>query len=151
MILTFITAVRFWLQCYHFEKRHQAPIWALLSFCSTEHILETRQKSWVSLLVLHVFCIETFMSNNPLPRIHTHTQIQKGAENKYEHSVEMKLVYVAHVFMQVQGCLLLCLWCSVETLEYWQVAEEMEEPGGRLYTNDKKNNMTHPCKYSSQD
>lgn len=63
----------------------------------------------------------------------------------------MKLVYVAHVFMQVQGCLLLCLWCRVETLEYWQVAEEMEEPGGRLYTNDKKNNMTHPCKYSSQD
>lgn len=46
---------------------------------------ETRQKLCVSLLVFHVFCIETFMSNNPLPHIHTHThkfkKVQKISTN----------------------------------------------------------------------
>lgn len=78
------------MQCYRCERRHLAPIWALLSPCNAKHILESKQKKWHSSLLVfaHLLCIEICQNN---PRAHESTQYLKKKKigNEYEHSFKL--------------------------------------------------------------
>lgn len=59
-------------------KRHLAPIWALLSFCSTKHILKSKQKWHSTFACFCTSALQINLSTHPLLHTKVHS-IQRGA------------------------------------------------------------------------
>lgn len=145
----------------HREERQLAPIWALLSSLNTKHILKSKQKknATASLFVFaQLLCIEICQSS-PLQHatqartlITSHT-FQKETENYYEHSIRLSwtgwccsLVLCAskNIYCRVSSVML-----KLQETGRWQWNWNGFLVDGVL--KGRREEMTHPCKYNSQD